>query len=469
MKELVNKRFVTTIILIGFLIVSGCNHIPVKQSQPTATSSPTRTASIPQPTRTPTPEIPAEYKVEKNALKGIEILFLHPFAGSIADQFKKWADDFNQENPYGFRVKVEEKDDLSSLIDALEVERPTVILAPSEYLALGLEDGWITALDGYISLSDSGLSQETLKKIDESFWLQDRFFGAQSGFPALRTVIGLIYNTSWAKELGYSELPNTPQTLLEQACAAARQNNRSPYLEKRGTGGWLLSTDPFHAITWVYAFEGNLLPAKPGVEIQFEQGSVSTAFNFLRNMQAQGCLWQGLNPSPYGYFSDRYTLFYMGSIQDMFLQQTYHQNSQSQDEWKLIPFPRQNGQPFFLSYGFSYGLMKTEPALQMAGWLWIRWLSDPSKQDTLAQLYQGIPLEDFKRFSTSESGKYFSPVAEILPLPANPDWIIARRPIQDAFWQIFHLAEGQSIEEIITELQSLTKHEIQRIRSVKTP
>lgn len=463
--------FLKILLLVFLALTTGCSQFLPEQSPIPPTPSPMPATPSPQPTVTLTPEIPLEYRVGISDLKGREILFLHPFVGELAKQYQTWAEEFNQDNPYGIRIKVESTGGLDSLPSMVQSRNPQVILATPEFLSRGLEEGWLVALDGYLALPEFGVSEAEQQKINEEFWLQDRFSGAQSGFPALRTVIGLIYNSTWANELGYTTPPKTPQELLEQACAAARENNRSVYLDKRGTGGWLLTTDPLHEIAWWYAFEVKVLPDKPGEEIQFEQNGVVTTFKFLRNMQSQGCLWQGLNPSPYRYFSERYTLFYIGALQDVPLQQAYNQSLEKKDEWKLIPFPRQNQKPFFLTHGFSYGLIKAEPNLQMAGWLWIRWLADPSRQSTLTRLYQGIPLENSSKnfFSDPILAEHFTYEDSLIPLPGNPDWLIASRPVQDAFWQIFHLVEGQSVEEVIVELQSLTEYEISRTQSTPVP
>lgn len=464
---------VKIVLLMLVVLVTGCSTFLPEKSPATLTPSPIpiTPSHQPQPTATITPEIPIEYRVEINDLRGSEILFLHPFVGAIDEQYQTWAEEFNHKNPYGITIKVESTGGLDTLPSMIQSRNPQVILTTPEFLSQGLEEGWLAALDGYLTLPELGLSEAEQKNIHEEFWLQDRFSGAQSGFPALRTAIGLIYNTTWANELGYTNPPSTPQEFLEQACTAARENNRSAYLDKRGTGGWLLSTDSLHAIAWWYTFGAKVLPEKPGEKIQFEQTSVATTFQFLRDMQSQGCLWQGLNPSPYRYFSERYTLFYIGSLQDIPPQQAYHQSLARKDDWTLIPFPRQNQEPFFLSHGFSYGLLRTEPKLQMAGWLWIRWLADPSRQSTLTHLYQGMPLGNSSQnvFFDPILEKHFMHDASLIPLPGNPDWLIARRPVEDAFWQIFHLAEGQSVEEVMVELQSLTEYELSRTQATPIP
>jgi len=471
MNRVYPKRICLFLFIVILAVISGCTTPTVNPPSITREPSPGAITPTPQPTPTFTPEVPLEYRVDVNTLKGSEILFLHPFTGALAGQYEEWSMRFNQENPFGMKVRVLSSGGMDSLPALTQSENPQVILAPPEYLSFGLNAGWITPLDGYLSLHEWGLSETEQQEIHEMFWLQDRFSGAQSGFPALRTVYGMVYNRTWANELGYPEAPITPQELLEQACAAARQNNRSVYLEKRGTGGWLLSTEPFHDLVWWYAFNARVLPEKPGEPIQFNQTEVNVTLKFLRNMQAQGCLWQGLNPSPYGYFSDRYTLFYIGSLQDLSFQQGYQQSTESKDEWLLIPFPQEDGKPFYLTTGYSYGLLKNDPHLQMAGWLWIRWLTENTRQMEITRVYGGISLENpFKdSLLLPELQKHFEGEASLIPLPGNPDWLVIRRPIQDAFWQVFHLAEGQSVEDVVAELKTLAEYELFRSQSTPTP
>ncbi len=224
-------------------------------------------------------------------------------------------------------------------------------------------------------------------------------------------------------------------------------------------------------MAWWYAFNARILPEKPGEPVRFDQIEGNTALKFLQNMQSQGCLWQGLNPSPYGYFTDRYTMLYIGSLQDLSHQQGYQLSSESQDEWQLIPFPQQEEKPFYLTTGYSYGLLKSAPHLQMAGWLWIRWLSENTRQTEITRIYNGISLKNPLKDSLlpQDQQKHFEPNASLIPFPGNPDWLVIRRPIQDAFWQIFHLAEGQSIEEVVIELQQLADYELSRLQPTSSP
>ncbi len=51
-------------------------------------------------------------------------------------------------------------------------------------------------------------------------WMQDEVDGVRLGMPAQRTARFLLYNQSWARELGYDLPPATFSDFERQACAA---------------------------------------------------------------------------------------------------------------------------------------------------------------------------------------------------------------------------------------------------------
>ncbi len=90
----------------------------------------------------------------------------------------------------------------------------------------------------------------------------------------------LFYNQTWAKELGFLAYPKTPAEFREQACAAAVSNNTGRILERYGTGGWLIDTDPLTTLSWLDAFGAQALPAEEGQEYTFNtpEGQAALAY-----------------------------------------------------------------------------------------------------------------------------------------------------------------------------------------------
>jgi len=50
----------------------------------------------------------------------------------------------------------------------------------------------------------------------------------------------------------------------------------------------------------------------------------------------------------------------------------------------------------------------------------------------------------------------------VLPAPWQPSWIVARRPVEDAFWQVFNLADAEQLNDILPELDGLIQEQLGR-------
>lgn len=415
----------------------------------------------PTPAATPTPNLPAELTVAPAALKGLQIEFWHPWYGKTAQALTGLVERFNRENAWGIRVTAVAAGGPDALRLAIEQtqpgdETPAVIAAQSSQLAGWADSGRLVDLSVYLTSAEWGLDPTLFAP---AFLTQDRLGEQQFGLPALRTAYGLVYNRTWAQELGFSTPPLTPAALNEQACAAAKVNNRSPYLEMRGTGGWMIRSDAWSALTWWYAFGADPLPAAPDQPYRFDSPQALKALEFLRSMQAAGCLWDPRLPDPEDYFARRTMLFYTAPLNEMEALRRALAREKSKDEWVVLGFPAQDGQVFALSEGESYALTRGAPESRLAGWLFVRWLSDPSRAAGLAQAAgEMLPFASGYGLPSEAAG-----LARVIrPLPAPPDWRLAARPLSDAFWQTFRVVDDKQLTGLLSDLDELVAEETRR-------
>lgn len=404
---------------------------------------------------TPSPTPVLDMKV----IRGQEVTLWHPFAGKVAEALDQLANEFNRQNPYGIRASVASvggEDILARSPGISAVENlPHLVLAPSALLTRWGKDGVVISLDDWMKAPEAGLSEEVMGSIREVFWQQDHVNGKQVGIPALRTAYGLVYNQSWAQELGYNSPPSTVDQFREQMCAAAKANNRSPYLEKRGTGGWLVDMSSMTAISWLSAFGSQFEKENAPGGFQFNQPESLRALQFLREMQLEGCVWIGRNPTSQQYFAERYALAYSGTLQMLTSQQRILSNVGSEDQWLFIPYPSADGVAVALSDGYSYGIFRTSSPKEAAAWVFIAWLSQPDQQARLNEAYSGLMLGEKRQEDLSVSGNIRGIYPSIRPAPASPEWLIARRPLEDAFWQVFNLASEEQLISILPQLDEM--------------
>ena len=349
------------------------------------------------------------------------------------------------------------------------VTLPDVVAAPAEQLAAWSEQAGIVAdLSGYINHPEVGWTAQEIAAFHPVFWDQDRSGERQIGVPLLRTTRVLFYNQTWAGELGFKSPPATPADFKKQACAAAVANNGLRLVEKFGTGGWLIDDDPLTLLSWLGAFGAQVLPEDGGAAYQFESEEAEDALAFLRGMLADGCAWLGRNQTQYDYFASRTALFYTGTLQDIYVQKEINEQAGNTDEWTVLPFPGLGGEPVVYAAGYSLALLDPlgEPPQdeqarkeRMAGWLFIRWLSQPSNQARLAEVLPSIPVSSAVDAQLVDYRRNF-PWDMILPLreaarpvPGLASWRTVRRLVEDASWQIYHLPDSQ-VELILSQLDS---------------
>jgi multiple sugar transport system substrate-binding protein len=461
--------------LAAALLLAGCGSLEPQSPTGTPEGTPPPPKATFLATNTPhilpSPDQANQYKPYLSELEGVRLELWHPFSGKMAGLLSDLANEFSRENEWGIRAEVITKGGGSQLTEAMDQPGdgglPQVVLAASAHLNGWMQSGRLADLNEYLELAELGMDADLLQGYNPAFWQQDQFAGSQAGIPALRTAYGLFYNQSWAEELGFTRPPATPDEFQEQACAAALDSNRSKFLEKRGTGGWLVDLSPETALSWFQAFDGQVLPESETQSFRFNQDKAKDALEFLNEMQAGGCLWIGLRADTTAYFSDRYALFASGSLQDLSAQQKRTLDHESEDDWLFIPYPEISGQPFIYAEGYSYGLLKADPKTQLAGWLFIRWLNLPENQARIAELFPSLPVNTAWKAQTVDDRANFPwtqilPLEkqEVLPAPWQPSWIIARRPVEDAFWQVFNLAEVEQLNDILPELDALIREQL---------
>ncbi len=438
------------------------------------------TRTLPARTRTPaaspSPALPDYLAVDPNDLKGVEIDFWFPWQGELAEAAELLAAEFSQSNDWGIRVERKPFYTAGALYEEIEAGLadnraglPDVVAAPADQLAAWSEQaGVIADLSGYLDHPQVGWSAQEVEAFHPIFWNQDRLNDQQVGVPLLRSARVLFYNETWARELGFKSPPATPDEFREQACAAAVANNGLRLLDKLGTGGWLIDDDPLTLLSWLGAFGAQALPEDGSSAYQFESEEAEEALAFLRGMLNDGCAWLGRNQTQYDYFASRTALFYTGSLQDIYVQKEFNERAGNKDEWTVLPFPGLEGMPVVYASGYSLALIdplggppQDDQARKesMAGWLFIRWLSQPRNQARLAETLPSIPVSRAIDAQLVDYRRNF-PWDMILPLreaarpaPGSASWRIVRRLVEDASWQIYHLPADQ-VELILPQLDS---------------
>jgi multiple sugar transport system substrate-binding protein len=469
-------------LFISILLLAACQ---TNNSLPTITFQQTQTALTPQvlkenpekqftPTFTPSPvptaTLPAHLTLSQSALKGTEVVFWHPWPREMAAITNEMAAEFNQKNEWGVTVRVESFYNSASLFEAVN-ERlsqpdstlPHVVAASMDHLSVWAErKEAVVFLDEYINLEEYGLSQQEIASYHPVFWQQDQSNQRQLAIPALRSARVIFYNQSWAKELGFPAAPTNAVEFNQQACAAAIYNNSLRNRDKHGTGGFLASTDSLTTLSWMRAFDADIITSKEGQSYQFVSPETEETLLYLRKMFDDGCSWVGRNPAPYDYFSSRMALFYSGTLSDLFVQKQHNTFINNEDEWIILPFFGKNGKQVVYASGYSYAALRSTPEAQMAAWLFIRWMAQPKNIARLAEVLPSIPVSSAVEaqvvdYRMNFPWKSILPLKEyVYPVPGLSSWRIVRRLLEDAAWQMYHLPADQ-LTFVLPQLESAVK------------
>ncbi|HLO18666.1 MAG TPA: extracellular solute-binding protein [Anaerolineales bacterium] len=420
-------------------------------------------------TRTPRPNstentseaktsIPAvsSLKVKKEALRGAKVKIWHPWFGAEASLFESQVAKFNTENEWGIVVSAEGKGNYSELFSQTDAalkdsKPPQVVIAFPEH-ALEWQDQ-VVDLKPYVSDPEYGWNAFEISDFPTVIWNQDEVDGKRFGVPAQRTARFLLYNQSWARELGFISPPATSMDFEQQACAAHKALGSDQDPNNDALGGWLIDTEAMTPLSWMIAFGGGV--QEEGGYRFLAPGNIA-AFRFVKTLQQKNCAWvPSPDLSPFDRFAARQALFATASLEDLPDQARAFSAANSRDEWTLLKFPGEERNALVV-YGSSFIMFKSDEVTQLASWLFMRWMLSPENQARWVQSTGLFPLRDSTMESLADYAAGHSQWAEAVKLlpegemtPQLASWRLVRVMLEDGFRDMFDtirhpdLTEGQ--------------------------
>jgi ABC-type glycerol-3-phosphate transport system substrate-binding protein len=370
------NRSYSIIVLIFIFILAACK-----------SSSPEIPLSTPKPpaikTRVPT-NIPAAVSrlgVETEALNGLVVDVWHPWYEAPARLFEAQVDEFNNSNPWGIQVRAKSLQNYSELYAQTSVavhgpDRPDVVIGLPEYAVEWHALEAVLDLNPYVSDPLYGLSGPEIADFPSVFWEQDQVGEVRLGMPAQRTARFLLYNRTWAEELGFDSPPVTAIEFQEQACKANQSMRSDEDPQNDGKGGWLIDAHPITNLSWLLAFGGG---AQEEQGFRFLRPENIDATRFVKGLAEEGCAWSTRDHQPLSQFVERLALFATASLEDLPDLARAFASAGSRDQWTVLPFPGSENSVLVV-YGASHILFESNDADQLAAWLFVRWLLSPENQ-----------------------------------------------------------------------------------------
>ena len=453
MKKLFPLFFIAAIILNA---CSGTNVTTTAEAAATQVSAKTQTAE-------PALETVSSLQVNEEALRGLNITVWVPWYGLESDLFNTFANEFNTQNEWGFQVSVENQINFSNMYENVTAslprdEKPDLVIALPEHAQEWYADGVVTDLTNYMSDPKFGIDASDISSVILN---QDIAGEARAAFPAQRTAHFLLWNETWAGELGFNSMPASAEDFQKQSCGAQKSMLTDAFAENDALGGWLVNTDSMTAYAWMRAFGGGVLEEG---NYRFLTPNNIDAFKFLRELSETSCTWQSTSADPLTAFANREALFITASLTDLSGIARAFASANNTDKWSVMLFPGED-KGVMPVYGSSYVILDTTDEEQLAAWLFVRWLVD-NKQD--ARWVEATHLFPLHTSTLELLGDYekthpqWKQAVDLLPQgelqPQLASWRTVKIMLGDGFAHMYRVntPSGQ-VAAILAQMETMSK------------
>jgi ABC-type glycerol-3-phosphate transport system substrate-binding protein len=443
--------------LLLLILLAAC-----QPAQPALTATPSEPTNTPRPASSP--DAGTHLGIPKEALKGVTIQVWHPWFEVEADLFNSQVKEFNQTNEWGITVQATSQVNYTQLYDNVTASlptanRPQLVIAFPEHALAWNANGYVIDLTPYVNDPQYGFTQAEAGDFTPVFWSQDSIGGKRLGVPAERSARFLLYNASWARDLGFDAPPKSADEFREQACRAHQAMLTDSDKTDDGQGGWIVDTDPMTLLSWMTSFGGGVLE---GNNYRFLTPKNISALTFVKQLYDDGCAWTvQAAADPAAAFAGRKAMFATASLEDLSSYARAMASADNADEWTVLSFPG-DIQTGLVIYGSSYVVLKSTPEQQLASWLFVRWLLSPQIQQKWVEVTGLFPLRtsaldllsDYK-----DSHPQWSAAVGLLPQaqiePQLASWREIRVMLGDGFQTIFssNIPAGR-VAEILANMES---------------
>jgi len=456
-----NRRWL--ILLLLFLLITSACQPSSTPEEGTSTSTP-RASATDVPAVTNPPAVESRLGVQAEALNGLTIDVWYPWYGAPATLFESQVSEFNETNPWGIQVQGKSQQNYTELYALTSAavhgpDRPDVVVGLPEYAVEWHAQEAVLDLNPYVSDPLYGLSGAEITDFPSVFWEQDQVGDVRLGMPAQRTARFLLYNQTWAEELGFDDSPVTAEEFQKQTCKANLSMRSDQDPGNDGRGGWLIDAHPITNMAWLLAFGGGVQEENG---FRFLTPENIKATRFVKELAENGCAWQTRDPQPLSRFVEREALFATASLEDLPDLARAFASVGNRDEWTVLPFPGP-ASSVVVVYGASYILFESDDADQLAAWLFVRWLLSPENQADWVNSAGLFPLQAGTMSLLSDYAAVHPQWVEAVNLlpqgsitPQLADWRTVRVALGDGFTFMFRVdtPTGQ-VPTILAQLDAL--------------
>ncbi|GAB4505467.1 MAG: hypothetical protein Fur0043_24630 [Anaerolineales bacterium] len=448
------------LLLLLVLLLSACQ--PPAATETPASIPPGTATQLPEATKTPLPV--SRLGVHEETLIGLTLDVWYPWYGTPASLFQSQVEEFNRANPWGVLVRAKSLQNFAELFEQTSAalhgpDRPDLVIGLPEYALTWNEQEVVVDLTPYVSDPLYGLSAAEISDFPSVFWEQDQAGQVRLGIPAQRTARVLLYNQTWAEELGFDTPPADAEAFEQQACAGNQSLLTDADPHNDGMGGWLIDTHWATGLSWLMAFGGGVQEAQG---FRFLTPQNIAALQFVKRLSEQNCAWQAQDDQPLDWFVKRGALFAVAGLEDLPALARAFAAAGSRDRWVVLPFPGPEEEALVV-YGSSYILLESDEATQLAAWLFVRFLLETENQARWVQSVGFFPLQasTLSLLTDFQAGQpQWVQAVNLLPqgraTPQLANWRIMRVALEDGFTFMFRVDTPVGrVPEILAQLDAV--------------
>ncbi len=400
-------------------------------------------------------------------LSGTTISFWHVWGegDDLGEIVAAMVAEFNATNEWGITVEDFDQEDYSPLEDKVNAgiqsgDLPNIVQAYTSAINNWRQVDMVVDLEPYVYDETYGLSDEELADIyPPVLELGVNGEGERLAWPLSQSANALVYNHTWAQELGFDAPPTNTAELKEQLCAAAEANLTDDNPDNDGGTGLVWYPNIQNLLGFIHAFGGDLLNDE-GTAYEFNTPETVAAAMYVNELRDAGCTFETEGyPNPEQ--ANRLALMTISSTNGLkYYGYAYADGAFPDDEWGFLPFVGPDGGLGTDNYTQMVGVLKSTPEQELASWLFIKFLTSAENQATYIQASGYLPTH----ISTEEMlvdyfasiPQYESTIAVAKLGQAEPEtfpaWYSVRRAVSDAAAQLYAATSEEEVIAILAEL-----------------
>ena len=391
-----------------------------------------------EPTQRPRYDVETYGDLENVDPRDQVVVLWYPYTGEQEELLLAMIDEFNADNEWGIAIIGEYAGSSDTLYDEMLARIESGQLLPDGVIAGQHQVATYAVLDTSVALDpyvESWKWGYTRKELDDFFpiALVDEHiprFGEQYGWPLYLSMEVLYYNEDWLVELGYTEPPETWEQFAEMACAASDAD--------AGSYGYEFSVDASTFVDMLLNHGGQMVDEDAETYVFGGEEGMATV-SFIQELLIEECAV--LKKARFGArtdFSAGKVLFTIGSISDL----PHYRKDVVEGagfKWSIAHLPTTLPRPKMYVEGPSFSLLRTTPEKQLAGWLFLKWFTEPEQQTRWAQTFSVLPVRastaDLMERYVTENPRYGMALDflndEVVAEPGVVGYDVCRESIQE--------------------------------------